>query len=162
MNNEMAENTENKDAPPVQPATPAKPVHPGTANLIPAKPGEIRNPAGKPKGTLNRKTLFLRALDMAAAEKALEEQRRTLGSDHAPETIAEQLVARLVIDGLAGDKTAISMLLDGALDKVTEKTEVTGSFSALLARAQTPAGELPKVSKGDECKESLPPTKPAS
>ncbi len=34
------------------------------ANLIPPKKGEVRNPAGKPKGTLNSKTVIRKWLEM--------------------------------------------------------------------------------------------------
>lgn len=139
----MSEDTENKPQAPE-----AQPFHQGTANLKPFQPGQSGNPAGKKKGTLNRKTLFTKALEMAAAAKANEEQRRTLGEEHAPETIADQIVARLVIDALAGDKTAISMLLDGSMDKVAEKSEVTGNFFTLLDRARTKQGD--ELSLGDK------------
>lgn len=122
---------------------------PQNANLKPVQPGQVLNPNGRPKGSLNRKTLFTRALEMAAAAKAAEEQRRTLGDEHNPATIAEQLVARLVIDGLAGDKAAIAMLMDGALDKVPEKQDLTHSFGALLAQAKAAPGELPKYEGED-------------
>lgn len=151
----MVDDTENKPAP-------EKPVHKGSANLIPIKPGEIRNPAGKRPGTKNRRTYFLQALENAAAAKALEEQRRTLGEEHRPETIMDQITARLVIDALAGDKAATAILLDGAFGKEPEKQEIKSNFGALLASARTPAGELPKVSKGDECTDTPTSKPPAS
>lgn len=151
--------TENKDAPPVQPATPAK-AYP---NLKPIQPGEVRNPAGKKPGTLNRKTIATRYLEMAMREKYQKLYEAQYGDVLPAESIGEQIIAQLVVRALSGDMGAADRVLDAAMDKVTDKVEHSGSFAALLARAQTPPGELPKFKQGDdECKETLPPTKPAS
>lgn len=52
---------------------------PNPENLIPARAGEVRNPAGKPKGTRNRSTIARMVLSMRGEfpDKIFEELRQT-------------------------------------------------------------------------------------
>lgn len=52
---------------------------PNPENLIPARAGEIRNPAGKPKGTRNRSTIAKMVLSMRGEfpEQVFEKLRQT-------------------------------------------------------------------------------------
>ena len=78
-------------------------------NLIPAKPGEIRNPNGKPKGTKNRSTLVRELL-----EARLDENH----------TYAQAMTKAVMEKALSGDVGAWDKLFDSAFGKVTDKQEV--------------------------------------
>lgn len=90
----------------------------GYENLIPAKPGEVRNPAGKPKGTLNRSTLYKKWLEVADAEGLTE---------------ADKIVLAQITKAKTGDTTAAAHVIDSAMGKLTDKQELTGSNGNPLA-----------------------------
>lgn len=77
--------------------------------LKPAKKGEIRNPKGKPVGTLNRSTIVRRWLEAAGATKGL--------------TKADELVLAALKRGLNGDISAFHALMDSGYGKVADKSE---------------------------------------
>lgn len=133
---------------------PEKPFHQGTANLKPAQPGEVRNPAGKPKGTLNRKTLFRNMLEAAAVELVKKDQQEALGSEFAPQSIAEQIVANVIIKALRGDMEATTMALDNSFDKLADNVNHTGNMS--MQQIVKQVQEMPKAGIPDI--DDLPPS----
>ena len=96
----------------------------GLDNLTPVKPGQVLNPNGRPKGSLNRSTLFKRFLDLPPSA-GMQEACEALGLN--PESIADQLVATLLLKASTGDVNAIKEALDSAYGKNSDKTELTGA-----------------------------------
>lgn len=134
---------------------PEKPFHQGTANLIPPVHGEIRNPKGKPKGTLNRKTIFRRLLEQAALEHYKKSQGEIFGAaPEQPQTVADQIAAQVIIKAMGGDMSAIQMVMDSAYDKLVDKLDVKSTtvgsvLGDLQQRGPAPLPKAPK--KADEC-----------
>ena len=83
----------------------------GIDNLKPAKPGEIRNPNGKPKGTLNRSTIVKRWLEAR------------LDDDHL---FVDAITKAVIEKAMGGDVAAFRELMDSSYGKVADKTELTG------------------------------------
>lgn len=74
------------------------------------KPGQSGNPAGKPKGSLNRSTIVRRWL----------EARGTEG-----ETVADDLILAAIREAMDGSAPHLKELLDSAYGKLTDKQEVS-------------------------------------
>lgn len=72
-------------------------------NLIPAKPGEVRNPKGKPKGTRNRSTIVREALEAILA-----------GTD---QQVVDGITAAAIAKALTGDIPAFKELMDSGYGK---------------------------------------------
>lgn len=92
---------------------------PNKENLIPVKKGEIRNPWGKGKGTLNRATVVKMVLSMEAElpEKVLQELRKLYPTEfnkkkYNSEFIATVILVRKMI--LTGDPKIYKVLMDSA------------------------------------------------
>lgn len=85
---------------------------PNPENLNPAKPGEVRNPNGRPKGSRNRSTIVREAI-----EAILE------GQD---QQIVDNMTAAIIRKACEGDVPAYRELLDSAYGKVTDKQELSG------------------------------------
>lgn len=96
-------------------------------NLIPPVKGEIRNPAGKPKGTRNRSTIVREMLEVAAAEAL----KGKLDLGFQPSTIFEQLVAQQIVKASLGDTTAFRELADSAFGKLTEHVANTHTVNRM-------------------------------
>lgn len=162
----MADDTENK------------PKHPGSANLKPFPPGVSGNPAGRPKGALNRSTIFTNILESAISKAHTPEQKKVFGEDFEPENVAEQIAAKLVIMALDGDKEAADKVLDNAFGKLADKSEskINGAVTFLgicqqIAEKEAPRLNLPRRAEDiyapktiehqpeGECKPLSPPTK---
>lgn len=137
----MSEDTENKDQ---------KPPHPGLANLKPYVPGQSGNPKGRPKGIMNRKSLFMKYLEMAAFADIAKVQKAQSGVDLPAETVAEQIAGIVVAKALGGDKEAIEMVFDNALDKMAEKSEIKGDVGihGILSQMGSGKRDLPRKDKG--------------
>lgn len=73
------------------------------------KPGVSGNPAGKPKGTLSRSTLYKKWLEVADAEGLTE---------------ADKIVLAQITKAKTGDTTAAAHVIDSAMGKLTDKQEV--------------------------------------
>src|ERR1043165_5658892 len=82
----------------------------GHENLIPAKPREVRNPNGRPKGSRNRSTIVREII-----EATIEGQEWV---DVMTKSIVEKAVS--------GDVSAYRELMDSAYGKVADKSEITG------------------------------------
>lgn len=106
--------------------------------LKPAKKGEIRNPKGKPVGTLNRSTIL---------RKWLEAAGKMSGG-----TVADDMALALIAKALKGDVAAFKELYDGAFGKVVDKqeskVEVDASIRGLSETADFLSGVAAKRSKG--------------
>lgn len=110
------------------------------------KPGESGNPAGKPKGTLNRKTIFTRLLQAAAATKIAENQAAFLGDEARPLTIADQIACAMIMKAVHGDKEAAQWVYDNAMDKQADKVETTDTtLQSILDSVRKAPKELPKL-----------------
>jgi len=103
-------------------------------NLIPAKPGEVRNPNGRPKGALGRS---------AIVRRWLEADGDALGT-----TVADDLVLAAIKKAKDGDISAFKELFDSGFGKLTEKTDMnvkaevnTDVTAKLLAKYPTEALE---------------------
>jgi hypothetical protein len=83
---------------------------PNAKNLKPAKKGEVRNPAGRPKGSRNKSTIFKEALAIKDKNGITNEQK---------------LLAKAIELGIEGDLKAIFSLFDGAHGKDKQVVEQT-------------------------------------
>lgn len=96
-------------------------------NLIPAKKGEVRNPKGKPKGTLNWSTVVKRLLDdeefyqkILATNKKSPEWLKYIPTKNAAHAIA----SAMMVKAMSGDKKAADWLRKtGFGDKVDVTTD---------------------------------------
>jgi hypothetical protein len=86
-----------------------KATNAGHANLIPASPGEVRNPSGRPKGSRNRSTIVREILDL------MHESGQTY------EYVSTKAVAE---KAAAGDVTAWDKLMDSAHGKLSDKIDL--------------------------------------
>lgn len=122
-------------------------------NLILPEKGEVRNPHGRPKGSLNRKTIFSRLLNAKALETIHKMQNDAIGGipeDVKPLTIADQLAMQLMIAALTGDRDAINDIFDNACDKLTEKKQIEGNMTlanVLASVKESGPDALPKLSQ---------------
>lgn len=105
----------------------------GNGNLIPPKPGEIRNPNGRKKGTRNRSTIIREIIEAAAWKTFLKEHKMSLPDDPnvEPKTVADQLGVALVLKAMSGDVSAMKEVMDSAYGKLVEKSEVGHSFNQM-------------------------------
>lgn len=106
-------------------------------NLIPPKKGEVRNPNGRPKGSRNRATIYRELLEQAALSKYKKAQAKALLGEDAKEddlkqkSIADQVVASLLVSALRGDVSAAKELMDSGFGKLTDKLENMHSFNKM-------------------------------
>lgn len=95
----------------------------------PCKPGEIRNPKGKPKGTLNRATILKRWLEVASKNG----------------TVADDVGLALIAKALKGDVAAIKEAFDGAYGKIADKQEVKAEHEVTAKGLSATADFLSKL-----------------
>ena len=81
-------------------------------NLTPFKPGQSGNPAGKPKGVRNRKTIVKEALECIL--------------DGSDQQVVDAITAAAIAKAMTGDIPAFNSLLDSAYGKLTDKQEISG------------------------------------
>ena len=81
--------------------------------LIPVKPGEVRNPKGKPKGTRNRATIYREVLDIAAKANGITIDTLPPDADMAT-AIAYSIAMKAYHDG---DVQAAREAFDSAFGK---------------------------------------------
>ena len=80
-------------------------------NLIPAQPGEVRNPNGRPKGSVNRKTILnwllfeadLESLDLITKKPGWFDKVK-------PKTLYETMTIAMAIQAMSGDTKAFNAL----------------------------------------------------
>lgn len=87
-------------------------------NLIPAKKGEVRNPKGKPKGTLNYSTLIKRLLAIDIDKLNIEDESlKQLYKKLGIKTTRELILFAQVQKALQGDTTSFNALADREVGK---------------------------------------------
>jgi len=92
----------------------------GNANLKSWKPGESGNPAGKPKGTLDFKTVLARAIKKIASDKTLDLKD--------PETA---MVVKAYQEALKGDFKFYKDITDRAYGKAQDQLDITSGGKPL-------------------------------
>jgi len=91
-----------------------KPFHQGTANLKPIKPGECRNPKGRPKGSKNLTSTLVKLLQ----RKMPTQDPVTKKTVNRP--ISEAVIVALVGRALKGEVRAIEQIIDRVEGKVPQ------------------------------------------
>jgi hypothetical protein len=91
---------------------------PNPENIRPPKPGEVRNPKGKPPGTKNRSTILKKWIEVATKLK-----NPVTGKDEFG-TVEDKVTLALIARALTGDVQAIKEINDTLYGKLTEKSEV--------------------------------------
>jgi hypothetical protein len=92
---------------------------PNPENIIPPKKGEIRNPKGKPKGTLNRSTLL---------KKWLAVQTKIKRPDNGSEEqvpLSDAIALGIIRQAMKGDVNAYKEIMDTLYGKLTDKIDHT-------------------------------------
>lgn len=112
-----------------------KKERPQNKHLKPIKPGEVRNPTGRPKGVLNYKTRLNIALDALAlqfadahnakyADAIKNKKRKAMDADEVD--IMGDVFTQFVNKARNGDLKAIDSLLDRTYGKAKQPVEVSG------------------------------------
>ncbi len=101
-------------------------------NLIPAKPGEVRNKKGRGKGTKNWKTLFEKYLKQKynpskIGDKGISMPTEELQNKKLPaqDIIAIRFITKAMLKADKGDIELLANRTDGLL---TQKMKVSGGF----------------------------------
>jgi hypothetical protein len=94
---------------------------PHPENIIPPKKGEIRNPNGKPKGTLNRSTLLKKWIEVHTKLKHPITKKEESG------TVADLITLALINKAITGDIQAIKEINDTLYGKIPNRDELTGA-----------------------------------
>lgn len=119
-----------------------KKPHPGWANLIPAKKGEVRNPRGRPK-----KDLDLAALAQKHAEKAVETLAKCLVSDEATWPAKVSAASELLDRGFGKAPQHGTMHHEVGFSKQFEDfiRELTGKPAVKVIEAEEISSESPET-----------------
>lgn len=98
-------------------------------NLIPAKPGEVRNPNGKPKGVRNRATILREFMEL----KAKGVKFKNIKEDELPPgmTFEQAMNFKLMDVALDGEITAIKEIQDTLFGKLTDKIQNEHTFTQM-------------------------------
>lgn len=88
-------------------------------NMRPAKKGEVRNPKGRPKGSLNRTTLIKKWIEVS------ESIKNPITGKMQQLTQADIMTLALIKKARQGDVQAFRELMDGAFGKITEQVDHT-------------------------------------
>lgn len=129
-------------------------------NLTAPKPGEVRNPNGRPRGSQNRRTLYQKLLDSNAFGKyndILKEKIGDIPSDAMPVTVAEQIVMIDMLKAMEGNEAAIERVFNNTEGKIADKIDHSGDmgFGDILAAIQNKPPQLPatalKKKEAEEC-----------
>lgn len=90
----------------------------GHKNLIPPKKGEVRNPKGKPKGTLDTKTILKKFLHLVM------DTNNPITGVTENLSVLEQMNLKQIANALGGDLSSYRELIDRYEGKVLNKSEV--------------------------------------
>lgn len=103
-------------------------------NLKPIKPGEVRNPKGKPKGAMNSKTVIRRFLEMDAVVINPKTQKKVVlkGLKGEPITYMEAIIIRMIQRAMKGDTTAFNAILDRMEGKPKQTTDLNVPTGAVV------------------------------
>ncbi len=88
-------------------------------NLIPAKPGEVRNPNGRPKGVPNSKTRLARLLTL------VQNIQNPITGEQEGFTVAEQMDMQQILKALGGDTKAYQAVTDRLEGRPAQAVDVT-------------------------------------
>ena len=118
-------------------------------NLIPAKPGEVRNPKGKPKGTRNRATILREVLiDMDVVEmgliKNMPEYLQKTGLRNFMDLMTVVQAKKAIQDGDTSAFAALNKAM-GDVKEVTGEIELKGARIEFVDKPEaiSPDPELP-------------------
>lgn len=94
--------------------------------------GQSGNPGGRPKGSRNRQTLVREMLERAALETYKKKFAEELpGDNFEQKTIADQVVAALIVNAINGDAAAARELLDSGFGKLKETVKNEHVFTKM-------------------------------
>lgn len=95
---------------------------PKPENVIPhqIKPGEVKNPKGRPKGSKNRSTIVKKWLETK------ERVHNPITNKYQRLSQADIMTLALISKARKGDVLAFKELMDSAYGKIAVKTELTG------------------------------------
>ena len=92
-----------------------------------AEKGDVLNPKGRGKGTLNFKTVLERYLDLVT------KSADPITGEVAERSMREQIVLQLIAKAQAGDLAAIKDLLDREMGKPSESVKLSGDTQQPVA-----------------------------
>jgi hypothetical protein len=92
-----------------------------------AEKGDVLNPKGRGKGTLNFKTVLERYLDLVT------KSADPITGEVAERSMREQIVLQLIAKAQAGDLAAIKDLLDREMGKPSESVKLLGDTQQPVA-----------------------------
>lgn len=96
---------------------------PNPQNLIPAKKGEVRNPKGKPKGTLNLETRVRRLLE-GQDELPPAIKKTIVSAVGSNKTALDAMIIVGILQSLQGDHNWGKMIKEWGYGKDVDKSEV--------------------------------------
>jgi hypothetical protein len=107
---------------------------PNIKGLKPIKPGEVRNPKGKPKGAMNSKTIIRRFLELDAVATNPNTKKKVAlkGLKGEPITYMEAIIIRMIQRAMKGDTTAFNAILDRMEGKPKQTTDITLPTGAVV------------------------------
>ena len=91
---------------------------PNPENITPPKKGEIRNPKGKPKGTLNRSTIVKKWL------LSKQDFENPIDGKMVKMTQADIITLALIQKARTGDVYAFRELMDSTFGKIKEQISI--------------------------------------
>jgi hypothetical protein len=97
----------------------------GHENIIPPKKGEIRNPNGRPKGSLNSKTILKRFLEIT------KNMTNPLNEEVEDMSMIEIMHLKQIANAINGDLSAYKEILDRYEGKVTQQIDTTTKGESL-------------------------------
>ena len=107
---------------------------PNPENIRPPKPGEVRNPKGKPPGTKNRSTILNKWIEVATKLK-----NPVTGKDEFG-TVEDKVTLALIERALKGDVQAIKEINDTLYGKLTDKTEIKSEGDIIIKLVKGDSG----------------------
>jgi hypothetical protein len=111
-------------------------------HLIPPKKGEIRNPKGKPKGTLNRSTLLKKWLAVNIQTASLEDKTKKITT-----SCFDAIEMTIIKKALAGDVQAYKEIKDTLYGKIAEITKITGDINTSVKHNKITKKEAERIKK---------------
>ena len=103
-------------------------------NLKPVRKGEVRNPRGKPKGSINSKTVIRKFLEMnaVAIDPKTRKKVAVKGLKGEPITYMEAIIVRMIQRAMKGDVTAFNAILDRLEGRPKQSTDVNLPTGAVV------------------------------
>jgi len=92
-------------------------------NLIPAQKGEVRNPAGRPKGAKNRSTIIKELFEFAKTQK------NPLTGEQEILTQEQAITMAMLLKASKGDVNAYKALMDSCYGAPKQTTDTNLSVS---------------------------------